>query len=801
MLGDRKTAVLRGGAPWGFRLSGGIHTPVYISKVRSRSKAALAGLTTGDTLLSINGVSSSQKTLREVNDVIDTVPDQLILEVQSTTIHPRRSRLDSSSSLDTKENSPVRSIHRITPQRQSMDYQYNSLNTAPTYPSYTSTSGFNQYDNSRDQGFMDSFGRKTSNPLPAIFRTATVTSNSSSPSTKGQQFNYRSATSNNTYDTPRSYNEPKTSGYISDTNDYRRSTASFRSNNIKNLNASHIDNTNNQQQSYYKPSPTTYNTKIIQSNDQNYYSDSECVTSGPRYTKISRQINSTRRPSNIVLPIRSISSKAYDDYVSQEIPKVQQQPFDMYRYQQEQRERQRQEQLQRELYQQQQAAAARFKRPPQLTFPSQDQRRKSDSAISHEMGAELLKSPIPNKKRYADSSFFKTPYNTYPTIEEQKQLARKIAHILEGGDPAQKGTSKFEKQRQRAEKYAHETESTSTATTVSNYRPLRQLQTNDKLYFDTSNLPDCIKHSLEEAQHINPLRYVGTPEEFKQIHMQEHVTHTTVSPQAAMSLAAALYQNRGKGAALFQKRKARSEKWVIDENNVKKPGYQLPSNYIGPATKPWGQHAPSTWSADEKPYSGPSFSPIRPKFSVPSTPTIPESIFTPPPPKSVPRFGDFNAKPKGFNTRNTENITSQSPRTSIDVRKPLNLNTEPSIAESHTSTVPQPWSPPLNSQSMFSPNQQQDNDYFKYPSTNVLGKWKNQEYSPWNQLYIEEHKPSQIPMTREGVDYIRQRLMQQNQSVTTPQYKTYNQYVGNSANHNLYTSSQGSKQQQHFTDL
>jgi len=33
MLGDRKTVVLRGGAPWGFRLSGGGQTPVYISKV------------------------------------------------------------------------------------------------------------------------------------------------------------------------------------------------------------------------------------------------------------------------------------------------------------------------------------------------------------------------------------------------------------------------------------------------------------------------------------------------------------------------------------------------------------------------------------------------------------------------------------------------------------------------------------------------------------------------------------------------------------------------------------------------
>ena len=147
----------------------------------------------------------------------------------------------------------------------------------------------------------------------------------------------------------------------------------------------------------------TYNTKIIQNNDQSYYSDSEYVSSGPRYTKISRQAQTPRRPSNVVLPIRSMTSKAYDQYVPPESPKQQQQPaFDVYRYQQEQREREqrereqreheqrereqrereRQEQYQRQLYQQQQAAAAaaaaaRYK-PPHITLPAQDQRRKSD---------------------------------------------------------------------------------------------------------------------------------------------------------------------------------------------------------------------------------------------------------------------------------------------------------------------------------------------------------------------------------------------------------------------------------------
>jgi hypothetical protein len=105
-------------------------------------------------------------------------------------------------------------------------------------------------------------------------------------------------------------------------------------------------------------------------------------------------------------------------------------------------------------------------------------------------------------------------------------MARKIASILQGGDPTQKGATKFEKQRQRAEKYSLEVEPTTPTINVSNYRPLRPLQPNDSSYsnhqqpYDTPDVPDCIKHSLHEAQNINLLRYVGAPEDFKQIHMQ-----------------------------------------------------------------------------------------------------------------------------------------------------------------------------------------------------------------------------------------------------------------------------------------
>ena len=133
-----------------------------------------------------------------------------------------------------------------------------------------------------------------------------------------------------------------------------------------------------------------------------------------------------------------------------------------------------------------------------------------------------------SEKRYADSTFFSTPFNTYPTIEEQKKMARKIASILESGDPTSKGASKFERQRQRAEKYSLESEPTTPTLSTSNYRPLRLLQTNGSPYSNpqtpsyqnASDVPDCIKHSLNEAQFVNPLRFVGAPDDFKQMHMQ-----------------------------------------------------------------------------------------------------------------------------------------------------------------------------------------------------------------------------------------------------------------------------------------
>lgn len=237
----------------------------------------------------------------------------------SSSTHSRGLRLDSSSSIDTRENSPIRTIQRITSQPKPTDY------------SSTATS-----------------------PLATLFRTATITASPPTMTTTArfQPFTSRTTTtttntavtSNNTYDTPRYYNSSMTSGYLSDTNDLRRSSISLRPMNPQ------------QQQFTSTATPKAYNVKISTvSNEANYYSDSEYVTSGPRYYKISRQVNSPRRPSNVVLPIRSMTSKAYEPYVPPSPPAPPPEP----------------------------PVIARFNPPPKLTFPTEEssrsRRRRKDS--------------------------------------------------------------------------------------------------------------------------------------------------------------------------------------------------------------------------------------------------------------------------------------------------------------------------------------------------------------------------------------------------------------------------------------
>uniref|UniRef100_A0A672R165 PDZ and LIM domain protein 4-like n=1 Tax=Sinocyclocheilus grahami TaxID=75366 RepID=A0A672R165_SINGR len=80
------TVTLTGPSPWGFRLVGGrdFSAPLTISRITPASKAALADLCPGDTILAINGESTETMTHMEAQNRIKACTDQLVL---SAAIH------------------------------------------------------------------------------------------------------------------------------------------------------------------------------------------------------------------------------------------------------------------------------------------------------------------------------------------------------------------------------------------------------------------------------------------------------------------------------------------------------------------------------------------------------------------------------------------------------------------------------------------------------------------------------------------------------------------------------------------
>ncbi|KAK7140101.1 hypothetical protein R3I94_012647 [Phoxinus phoxinus] len=84
MVAEEVIITLSGGAPWGFRLQGGIEhqKPLQVAKVRKRSKACRAGLREGDELVSINENSCGNLSHAQVMNLIDCMPGTLHVRVR-----------------------------------------------------------------------------------------------------------------------------------------------------------------------------------------------------------------------------------------------------------------------------------------------------------------------------------------------------------------------------------------------------------------------------------------------------------------------------------------------------------------------------------------------------------------------------------------------------------------------------------------------------------------------------------------------------------------------------------------------
>ncbi|XP_042358728.1 synaptopodin 2-like protein [Plectropomus leopardus] len=130
MVAEEVIITLSGGAPWGFRLQGGVEhqKPLQVAKVRKRSKACRAGLREADELVSINDQPCGTLSHAQAMDLIDSSPGILHIRVkrvpagfQSVVLVTRAPspRIDKeyraalrAMSPNSPHHAPVREVHR-----------------------------------------------------------------------------------------------------------------------------------------------------------------------------------------------------------------------------------------------------------------------------------------------------------------------------------------------------------------------------------------------------------------------------------------------------------------------------------------------------------------------------------------------------------------------------------------------------------------------------------------------------------------------------------------------------------------
>ncbi|NXH14774.1 SYNP2 protein, partial [Bucco capensis] len=118
---------MSGGAPWGFRLQGGKEQkqPLQIAKVRSKSKAAKAGLCEGDEVVSINGKPCGDLTYAEVIVLMESLTDilQMLIKRSSSGINETLSA--------ERENGKQDNIKNEEGYRESTTLQINTAKDIP----------------------------------------------------------------------------------------------------------------------------------------------------------------------------------------------------------------------------------------------------------------------------------------------------------------------------------------------------------------------------------------------------------------------------------------------------------------------------------------------------------------------------------------------------------------------------------------------------------------------------------------------------------------------------------------------
>ncbi|KAI5740001.1 hypothetical protein M8J77_026076 [Diaphorina citri] len=194
---------------------------------------------------------------------------------------------------------------------------------------------------------------------------------------------------------------------------------------------------------------------------------------------------------------------------------------------------------------------------------------------------------IKDKKLYTSSSFYSP---NHPTLEDQVNLARRISKSLTDiSNHESKGQSMYVNRKKRSVKWVHEGEGRNPN--------LPNPYTNNT----NSESPSPNKHLLKLV--TDPR---GQVQDIRSLKKQGYVTDPCLSPEICFDLVRDLNGPKGKGAELFAKRRKKSEKWIVDEKNVKTNTSTFSTSNSGGVASPF---SPSPAVSNKLPPPPPSYLP------------------------------------------------------------------------------------------------------------------------------------------------------------------------------------------------
>ncbi|XP_067672528.1 uncharacterized protein [Haliotis asinina] len=192
-------------------------------------------------------------------------------------------------------------------------------------------------------------------------------------------------------------------------------------------------------------------------------------------------------------------------------------------------------------------------------------------------------SSLGNRKIFGDSAFYADPEKNFPTIQEQMKLCKIIAHSLtSAANKKARGAKMFAKRQKRSSKWIHDGR-------VITYNPLDDIPGYNPHYYDEEDdttlhfkIPG-VKHRVTSPETETKMSL--SQEEFERLRLDsQRCEHQSVSPNQCFDIAQSLKSSKGKAGKLFEKRRQRVEKYVIDETNAQKsPVKPAP---LGGLTKP-----------------------------------------------------------------------------------------------------------------------------------------------------------------------------------------------------------------------